>query len=263
MRTKCARRGSVWRTVRVRLGPEGGGGGRAGTRGPGLVARPLSPRSGGKRPGRGAGKGGSFLAQPGGALPAQGCISQPNCHRAAQARNEYSQSANRRKFFIETEPEGVKGKQALFTRRQRIRSAQPAGAGAQRHPGRRSSQRAQLPARLVSVPELEALLLLSPRPSVTRRPPAPSSQARGRPPLQENTPRGAAGHSLAPYWASLSSAGARELPVWAPNALSLCPCDRVTSSERLPLSVLPSLSDPGLVASTPGRSGTEGAGGYC
>lgn len=43
---------------------------------------------------------------------------------AVQARNEYSQSANRRKCFTKTEPEGVKGKQALFTRRQTAAAAQ-------------------------------------------------------------------------------------------------------------------------------------------
>lgn len=62
--------------------------------------------------------------------------------RTLQARNEYSPSANRRKFFIETEPEGVKGKQALFTRRQRIRSAQPEEAEARLHRRRESLQRA-------------------------------------------------------------------------------------------------------------------------
>lgn len=49
---------------------------------------------------------------------------QLSTNAAVQARNEYSQSANRRKCFTKTEPEGVKGKQALFTRRQTAAAAQ-------------------------------------------------------------------------------------------------------------------------------------------
>lgn len=48
---------------------------------------------------------------------------QLSTNAAVQARNEYSQSANRRKCFTKTEPEGVKGKQALFTRRQTAAAA--------------------------------------------------------------------------------------------------------------------------------------------
>lgn len=49
---------------------------------------------------------------------------QLSTNAAVRARNEYSQSANRRKSFTKTEPEGVKGKQALFTRRQTAAAAQ-------------------------------------------------------------------------------------------------------------------------------------------
>lgn len=49
---------------------------------------------------------------------------QLSTNAAVRARNEYSQSANRRKCFTKTEPEGVKGKQALFTRRQTAAAVQ-------------------------------------------------------------------------------------------------------------------------------------------
>lgn len=49
---------------------------------------------------------------------------QLSTNATVRARNEYSQSANRRKCFTKTEPEGVKGKQALFTRRQTAAAAQ-------------------------------------------------------------------------------------------------------------------------------------------
>lgn len=80
-----------------------------GSLGPGLRAK------GGVEFGRSA----DALIKPRVRFPAQ-----LSTNAAVQARNEYSQSANRRKCFTKTEPEGVKGKQALFTRRQTAAAAQ-------------------------------------------------------------------------------------------------------------------------------------------
>lgn len=118
---------------------------------------------------------------------------QPNCQPCAvRAKNEYSQSANRRKCFIKTEPEGVKGKQALFTRRQQ----HPLGTAPRRRKRARryGCGRREPPVQMWSARELEALFLSSSCPLGSRQgSPRSFGDPGGRPlppMLQGGGPRG-------------------------------------------------------------------------
>lgn len=109
-----------------------------------------------------------------------------------RAKNEYSQSANRRKCFIKTEPEGVKGKQALFTRRQQ----HPLGMAPRRRKRARryGCRRREPPVQMWSARELEALFLPSSCPLGSRQgSPRSFGDPGGRPlppMLQGGVPRG-------------------------------------------------------------------------